>query len=237
MLPDFKGENEVSLEWFSRLKEYDSLSRARQGHLSAIKEQEERLSALEKRRSDSLSQLTNSKSDYVRLQQELQDIEEKMKLLNQQKQRWVDQGGDEKKRISMEEEISRLEDKGMELLQDLDNNEVERKDTQTFLGGLKNTIAEISAEVEVDVNKHKAEISQLDLRQTSLMEILPAEFQDLLMRTLKKNPAHGPFTRIDNGSCFFCRFKISRVDESEIDMQQKLKTCPQCSRIFIPYGT
>lgn len=237
MLPDFKGENEVSLEWFSRLKEYDSLSRARLGHLSAIKEQEERLSALEKRKADSLSQLTNLKSDYVRIQQELHDIEEKMKLLNQQKQRWIDQGGDEKKRLSMETEIAALEDKGMQLLQDLDDNEVERKDTQTFLEGLKKTVEEIGAEVTVDVEKHKSEISQLDLRQDSLMEILPSEFKDLLMRTLKKNPVHGPFTRIENGTCFFCRYKISRIDESEIDMQKKLKTCPQCSRIFIPYGT
>lgn len=237
MLPDFKGENEVSLEWFSRLKEYDSLSRARQSHLSAIKEQEDRISGLESRKADSMSQLNNLKSDYVRLQQELQDVEEKMKLMGQQRQRWIDQGGDDKKRLTMETEISSLEDRGMELLQKLDTNETERKDTQTFLDGIKKTIEEISLEAHEEIGKHKSEISQLDLRQSSLLEILPPEFKDLLMRTLKKNPAHGPFTRIENGTCFFCRFKISKLDESEVDMQKKLKTCPQCSRIFIPYGT
>lgn len=237
MLPDFKGENEVSLEWFSRLKEYDSLSRARQGHLSAIKEQEERLASLEKRKSDSLSQLNNLKSDYVRFQQELSDIEEKMKVLGQQRQRWIDQGGDEKKRLSMDEEIAALESKGMDLLQVLDDNETERKDSQTFIEGIKMTIEEIQSEAIVEMDKHKHEISQLDIRQSSLMEMLPAEFKDLLMRVLKKNLVHGPFTRIENGNCIFCRFKISKVDESEIDMQQKLKTCPQCGRIFIPYGT
>jgi predicted nucleic acid-binding Zn-ribbon protein len=227
----------VSLEWFSRLKEYDSLSRSRLGLLAAIKEQEERLSALDKRQADSLSQLTNLKGDYVRLQQDLQELEAKMKLLSQQKERWIDQGGDDKKRISMEEEIAGLEDKGMELLQILDTNEVERRDTQTFLEGLKKTYDEIASEVVLEVTRHRQEIEQLDLRQSSLLEILPPEYKDLLMRTLKKNPVHGPFTRIESGTCFFCRFKISRVDESEIDMQKKLKTCPQCGRIFIPYGT
>jgi predicted nucleic acid-binding Zn-ribbon protein len=53
---------------------------------------------------------------------------------------------------------------------------------------------------------------------------------------MAKNLAHGPFTRIDQGSCFLCRYKISRVEESEIDMQKALKICPQCSRIFLPYG-
>ncbi len=237
MLPDFKGENEVSLEWFSRLKEYDSLSRGRLGHLTAIKEQEERLFVLEKRKSESLSHLTNLKSDYIRLQQELHEIEERMKLLSQQKERWIDQGGDDKKRISMEAEISLLEDKGMNLLQDLENNEIERKDTQTFLDGLRNTVEEIGSEVAGEVARYRHEVTQLDLRLASLMEILPSEFRDLLMKTLKKNLAFGPFTRIENGTCFFCRFKISKMDESEIDMQKKLKTCPQCSRIFIPYGT
>src|SRR6476660_101679 len=108
MLPDIKRENEVSLEWFSRLKEYDSLSRNKITLQKAIKDQEERISTLENRRLEKMSQLTNLKSDYVRFQQELQDIEEKMKLLNQQRQRWIDQGGEEKKRLSMEAEISAL---------------------------------------------------------------------------------------------------------------------------------
>jgi predicted nucleic acid-binding Zn-ribbon protein len=237
MLPEIKGENEVSLEWFSRLKEYDSLSRNKLKLQKAMKDEEERLSALDQRREEKMSQLTNLKSDYVRFQQELHDIEEKMKVLNQQRQRWIDQGGDENKRLMMEKELAALEDKGMKLLEDLDLNEGDRKDAQTFLEGLKKTRDEIAGEVGAEIKKLQEEISQLDLRLGSLLEMLPPEFKDLLQRILKKNLTHGPFTRIEAGACFFCRYKISRVDESEIDMQQKLKTCPQCSRIFIPYGT
>ena len=237
MLPDFLGEIEVSLEWFSRLKEYDSLSKARIGHLSAIKEQDDRMLALEKRRDEKLSQLSILKADYVRLQQELLELENKMKILNQQKERWIDQGGDEKKRFTMEEEITRLEEQGFGFLEALDANETERKDAQTFIDGIGKTISEISEESKLEVLKNEDSIKQLDLRLEGILEMLPSEFKDLLMKTRKKNLAHGPFTRIDSGSCFFCRYKISRVEESEIDMQKQLKVCPQCSRIFIPYGT
>jgi predicted nucleic acid-binding Zn-ribbon protein len=227
----------VSLEWFSRLKEYDSLSKARLGELNAIKEQESRTKALESRREDSLTRLTGLKAEHVRLHQELLELEEKLKIQTQQRQRWIDQGGDEQKRLKMEEGIAALEEKGFEQLQNLETNETERKEVQTFLDGLAKTMDEIISEVKAEILLHQEKIKQLDLRLEALLEMLPEEFKILLMKVLKKNLAHGPFTRIDSGSCFFCRYKISRIDESEIDMQKKLKTCPQCGRIFIPYGT
>ena len=227
----------MDLEWFSRLKEYDSLTKARLGHLNTIKDQEHRMISLENRRDERMSQLSNQKSEYVRFQQELLEIENKMKILNQQKERLINQGVDEAKLNNLIDEIQKHEDQGFELLQHLETNELERNDSQTFIEGIGKTISEIREEAKAEISKNEEAIKQLDLRLEGITEILPQEFKDLLMRTLKKNLAHGPFTRIDNGSCLFCRYKISRVDESEIDMQKKLKVCPQCSRIFIPYGT
>ncbi|MES2528141.1 MAG: hypothetical protein V4598_13695 [Bdellovibrionota bacterium] len=227
----------MSLEWFSRLKEYDSLSRSRSGLLNSINEQKKRIEGLNTRQSDNLAQLAVLKSDYIRLQQSLHEIEQKMKVQSEQKQRWIDTGGDEKKRLAMEAELARQEEEGFELLQKLDENEVERKDVQTFLEGLAKTLLEISTEAKEEIKNFEGQISQLDLRLEGLMEILPPEFKDLLLKLLKKNLAHGPFTRIESGHCFFCRYQISRVMESEIDMQKLLRQCPQCSRIFIPYGT
>jgi predicted nucleic acid-binding Zn-ribbon protein len=227
----------VSLEWFSRLKEYDSLSKARLGESNAIKEQELRLKALELRREESLTRLTELKAEHVRLHQELLELEEKLKIQTQQRQRWIDQGGADDRRLKMEEDIAVLEEKGFAQLENLETNETERKEVQTFLDGLTKTIGEINGEVKAEILLHQEKIKQLDLRLEGLLEILPDEFKTLLLKLLKKNLAHGPFTRIDSGSCFFCRYKISRIDESEIDMQKKLKTCPQCGRIFIPYGT
>lgn len=227
----------MSLEWFSRLKEYDSLLKTRTGHLNAIKEQEDRVSALNGRKEERMAQLSKLKEDYVRLQQELQDLEARIKLLTKQRENWISLGGDDKKLTEMGSEISKLEDSGLELLDRQGLNSEERNDAQTFIDGISKTIAEIHGEAETEKTSHQKAISQLDQRLDGILEMLPEEFKTALMRALKKNLAHGPFTRIENGSCIFCRYKISRVEESEIDMQKKLKNCPQCGRIFIPYGT
>ena len=227
----------MSLEWFSRLKEYDSLSRSRMGFLNSIKDQEKRIEVLTNRKEDNLAQLSGLKADYIRLQQSLHELEQKLRIQTEQRSRWIDSGGDEAKRKSMEAELSKLEEDGFILLQKLDENERERQDIQTFLQGLEKTILEISLEAKNEITLFQNEITQIDLRLSGLIEILPGEFKDLLMKLLKKNLAHGPFTRMEEGSCFFCRYKISRVVESEIDTQKLLRQCPQCSRIFIPYGT
>ena len=106
-----------------------------------------------------------------------------------------------------------------------------------FLSGLEKTYLEIEVEVKAEISEHQKGIEQSQMRMKLIEEELPADFRSTLERTLKKNLAVGSFTRIDQGSCFFCRYKISRTEESEIDMQKNLKVCPQCTRIFLPYGT
>ncbi len=211
--------------------------KGRNEHLKAVKEQEMRIVLLNERKSEKMSQLSNLKEEYVKLQQALQDLEAKIKLLSTQRENWISLGGEEFKRLTMEEEISKLEDSGLALLDQQTKNAEERNDAQTFLEGISRTISEIQGEVNLEITKHQEAIVQLDLRLEGIQDILPPEFKDALNKVLKKNLAHGPFTRVDAGSCLFCRYKISRIDESEIDMQKKLRNCPQCGRIFIPYGT
>ncbi len=227
----------MSLEWFSRLKEYESLSKQRLASLSAVKEQELRMEKLSQKKDESIAHLSKMKTDHAHLQQKLHEAEKKILTQNEQKDRWINQGGSEEKRSLMEIELNRLEAEGFRILEELEENELGRKEIQTFLEGLQLTIKEIHAEVLEESEKLKKEISNLDLRLEGILEVLPTEFRDVLLRIVQKKLAHGPFTRIESGSCFFCRYKISRMEESEIDMQKLLKTCPQCTRIFIPYGT
>lgn len=206
-------------------------------HLKNIQEQQERLGKLKQRQVEKESELAELKAQYMQYQDELAEVEKKMKTASEQKQRLLDYGGDDKKIQTFVLEISVLEERGMELLEKLEQNETERADAKQFLTGLEKTTKEIADEVNTEAEKEKAAIANLDLRLSSLKAELPSDFKAQLDKLLSKNLAHGPFTRIEQGSCFFCRYKISRMDESEIDMQKNLKTCPQCSRIFIPYGT
>lgn len=226
----------MSVEWFFKLKEIDSLTKMKNGHLKAKSEQEDRLSKLNNRRLEAVSQSAKLKQDLISLHDELAQVEKKLKIASEQRQRLIDIGGDEKKIQQFETEIEGHEEAGLTFLSREEEIEAEIKDNREFMQGLEKTIKEIEDEVSQDVSKLDAEITNLDLRVNLLMDELPADYKATLQKVTAKKLAHGPFTRVDQGSCYFCRYKISRIDESEIDMQKQLKQCPQCSRIFLPYG-
>ncbi len=226
----------MSVEWFSKLKEVDSLTKMRINHLKSLSDQEARLATLLQRKDQELSLVSRLQSANHSLQQELFEMEQKLKTSSEQKQRFLDRGADEEKIQGFSREISSLEDRGFGLLEEIEANTQELERLRTFLAGLEETISEINAEAQTEIGKLRAEVRNIELRVSLLLEELPSDFRNLLLKTTAKNLAHGPFTRVDNGTCFFCRFKISKIYESEIDMQQSLKTCPQCDRIFLPYG-
>ncbi len=226
----------MSNQSFSILKEIDSLIKMRIHQLKAKGEQEGRLTNLNERRQTTILQTNALKEKLVQNHQKMGDVDSKMKVASEQRDRIRGRGGDEDKVRKYSLELDHLEEEGLLLLSEAEEVENQIKDLKTFLIGVEQTIQEIQGEVIVEINKFNKEIDNIDLRLKLLQDELPQDFQSLYQRISSKNPAHGPFTRIDNGSCYFCRFKISRIEESEIDIHKNLKTCPQCSRIFLPYG-
>jgi predicted nucleic acid-binding Zn-ribbon protein len=206
-------------------------------HLKLIQEQEQRLTKLNIRRQEQLDEASGLRSELLSVQQYYFEAEKKMNTCEEQASRLRAVGGDEAKIANFHKEATTLEDSLFALLERTETIQQELEDKKTFLAGLEKTYLEIESEVKEEIQDNQKGVSQADLRMKLILEELPSGFRDTLERTLKKNLAVGSFTRIDNGSCFFCRYKISRTDESEIDMQQMLKICPQCSRIFLPYGS
>lgn len=230
------GENEVSVDWFFKLKEIDSLTKMRINYLKAKSEQEDRVSGLNKKRQERQNQGDALQQEKFSVHHELAELDKKLKNATEQRQRLKDIGGDEKKILAFTETINECEERGMELLTREEEIDSELGDVKTFLAGIDKTIKEFEEEFAPETQKILQEVANADLRMKLLIDELPSDFRGAYDRTVAKKLAHGPFTRIEQGSCFFCRAKISRQDESEIDMQKILKTCPQCSRIFLPYG-
>lgn len=226
----------MSIESFTKLKEIDSLTKLKNSHVKAKLDEESRLNKLLERKTQTESAITAQKQLIISKNTEMAELEKRLKNAAEQKQRLMDIGGDEKKIQDFTNQISELEEKGFLLLDEQEKIESELGDLKTFLGGLEKTIFEIKAEIDEASLKLNQEIANSELRIELLMNELPADFKSLLIKVSSKNLAHGPFTRIEQGSCYFCRYKISRLDESEIDMLKGLKTCPQCGRIFLPYG-
>jgi predicted nucleic acid-binding Zn-ribbon protein len=237
ILSSDSGENEVSVEWFLKLREIDSLGKMRINHLKLLDEQQGRVEKLLERKEMTILQTTSLSQELRSLQQNMFELEKKLKLSSEQKDRLHSLGGDENKIRSLEKEIEHLEIEGFELLDRQENIQKEISENKTFLQGLEKTIAEIELEVSEDKMVQEKELSQITMRLKLLEEELPSDFQKIYQRVLQRKLAHGPFTKVDSGNCFFCRYKISRQDESEIDLQQQLKACHQCGRIFLPHGS
>jgi predicted nucleic acid-binding Zn-ribbon protein len=227
----------MSVEWFLKIKEYDSLTKMRNIHLKGIIEQQNRLSNLLERRQETLSQTEKLQLRLHDLGQNLFETEKKLKESEVQLQRMKDNYGDENKIVMQTTRTQELENEAFAILTQQENLESEKQDIKIFLQGIEKTITEIRTEVEEEISKDKAAISQLEMRLSLIFEELPNDFRELLKKTLAKNLAVGSFTRVDNGACYFCKSKLSRLEESEIDMQHLLKTCKMCHRIFLPYGT
>jgi predicted nucleic acid-binding Zn-ribbon protein len=236
LLSSKSKENEVSVDSFIKLKEIDSLSKMRIKYLSEIKEQDDRLSKLYEKRQSAIMQTAGLKEDLIAREMELVEVEKNLKRASTQKQNLIDLGGDETKIKNFQTEVDEWEEKGFGIFEEVEAHQNDLKDSQTFTSGIEKTIADIEAEVNLLKEKSKKEIENLELRIDLLKADLPEDFLTILNRTFAKNLSQGSFTRIEQGSCFFCRAKMSRIEESEIDMQKGLKVCHQCSRIFLPYG-
>lgn len=227
----------MSAEWFLKLKEYDSLEKMRGKLLKSMEEEQNRLKNLNEKRQNQLKESEELRQHISLLQQDFHDTEKKLKTCEEQASRLQDMGGDENKIQAFKKEASQLEEKLFHMLDVIEAEQTKINEIKTFLAGLEKTMQEIEVEVNEVLKGSQEELRGLEMRRDLILQELPDDFRSLLERTLKKNLALGPFTRNDNGTCYFCRYKISRLDESEIDVQRQLKTCPQCSRIFLPYGS
>jgi len=224
----------VSNTWFLILKEIDSLLKMKIKHEKFIQEENNRLTKLNEKLIDSIDKIQIVKKSIFESQNLIHEIEKQLEVLSKQKNNLFSIGKDTH---TIDQEVEKLEIKGLEVLEQVDRLKIEEHDHQTFQSGLRNTIEEIKLDVDQNVSAESKSLENIQMRINLRQEEIPPHFKETFIKIYSKNLAHGPFTRNENGSCYFCRYKISKIDESEIDLQQQLKQCPQCSRIFLPYGT
>ncbi len=131
-------------------------------------------------------------------------------------------------------ELNKSDNMAFELMEEVEKLDQEISDCNQFLSGSEKTVKEISKEVEDNNLPVIKEIEVYKGRIFLLQESLPSDVIDKLNRTIKKELTHGPLTKIESNSCFICRFKLTKVDQDQIEQHLKFKSCSSCQRIFIP---
>ena len=226
----------MSREAFQKLREIDSLMKMKNKELGLVKDQDDRLSSLENKKLARQEQKDQDKKAYTSTQQELFEMEKKLKTASQQKERLSEYSPDDQKIKELSNHIEEYELKGFELIEKIEMIERDLKDHDTFLHGLENTMKEISLESLDEKNLHVKEAQNLEERIKRLHEELPDNFKGVYTRLMSKNFIHGPFTTIQNNACMFCRSSVSKVEESDIDTKFAITHCRQCGRLFLPYN-
>lgn len=133
------------------------------------------------------------------------------------------------------ERQSLLEEEGFKLLSILDELREKIQDDRQFLQGFEKTLAEIRAEVETQANFHRRESEMALAHAQEIAHKLPSGWPEAYERIAKRQPPHGPFSRIQGFKCAFCHYTVSRPLESEVESQLLLRACPSCGRLFLPH--
>lgn len=221
---------------FSQLKEYDSLSKREQQLLREIDQENARIDKINSLIESHLTRRKEIKANIVNKNSLILDNESQLKILSEQTTRLIEQGSSEEKIAEFQKKISDLEEESFSYLEEIDALENELQETVGFENGARKTLQEIETEVKQLVQTKDQELELLKSHKNEILEKLPENIRNTLIKLSQKNLSHGPFTKIEAGSCMMCRFKISKIDENEIDVHKLFKQCPQCSRIFLPYG-
>lgn len=202
---------------YLRLKEMDALLTQAKIETTSVENEVNRLKRRESEKAEREIQLNTLKTEAKDLAHKIADLDRQLT-----------------QRLSPET-ILKLEEEGLALLirqQELEN---EIEDSKNFLAGFEKTLKEIHTEINEAISKHTLLKDQYLSRAQALESELSDDWKRAYKRIQAKNPAHGVFSRIENGHCYFCRGAVSRPLESEVEAQLLLKACPSCDRLFLPH--
>lgn len=237
----------MNKENFRVLKEIVSLLQELEKRDVLISEEKTRITRIEEMRKDAAHKIEQSeialKSFKERLLKVEQDIDSlatsieradnALNMAKNEKEAELSQRQKEENTLRLAEADS----EGFSLMEKLEEEESIINEKEEFLSGSQKTLTSISSEVEENNKPLMKEQEGFKGRILTLRETLNEMTLSKLDKVLKKKLTHGPLTKIESNSCFICGFKLTKVDQDQIEQHLKLKSCTSCERIFIPNST
>lgn len=234
----------MSAEDFKIACEINSLMQKKKTLLDEILSEKKRITFIQKNREERQTERDNLTESLKKLKTNMQQVENdiasfQITLTKDQTHLNSVSSNEQLKNLEssilhVKEKLESLEDKGLELLEGIESSEFQAKECEDFLKGSAETLNEIQIEVDIFTKSHQKKIEILNSRIDLLLDELPPSFKDRIERVFKRNIQISSFTRIISGACEFCKFSVTKADESNIEDKLQLKSCQSCGRIFIP---
>ncbi len=127
----------------------------------------------------------------------------------------------------------KLEQIILEFLEEQELATNESEEIESFLSGSIESLSEISAEVERDIEEEDNQILILKQRIDNLFDTCPKEMK-LAYSDSSKRFAESPLAFIKGQNCNKCFFAIERNLESQVERASVLEYCPGCGRLLAP---
>lgn len=131
-------------------------------------------------------------------------------------------------------ELNEIQERGMYLLEKIEEVKEEIENAQNFLSGIDETIDEIKAEVlEKQGLKNESE-KHIQERVSQILSDLPTDFKAKYNQLKKNAPHHNSLSLAKDKKCQFCHYEINSKKLEAIEIKFELHRCDMCKRILIP---
>ncbi|MBD66665.1 MAG: hypothetical protein CME62_15765 [Halobacteriovoraceae bacterium] len=234
----------MNKESFKILKEINSLYTSKDRTQHSIDSEYQRIAKIEKQSTLNKEELTREEALLSEFRQKLTHAEnevDKLQALIEKSQAHLNQVFTTEEIKALESQIDQatiqlhpLEEKTLELMQEIEDHEKRKEEIKEFLKGCQETIKEIQIEVDDAVIPLNKEIQSFQARIDLLISELPENVVSKLNQLREKKLTHGPLAEIAEKKCSICSFHLDQSLIAEVEKNLKFKTCSGCGRILVP---
>lgn len=235
----------MNKEIFRILKEFqslhlkkDELSKSIQNELQRIEKIEDQRTKRDKILQNDLVHLKQLKPEMTKIENQINETSNKLKnsrtkinqIASQHELEAINTQID-----SYENELSQLEEKGLEILEQTEILEESITNAENFLKGTLETIKEIEGEIKEENEPLYHELNTLKNRIEILKPQIPEKVLNRIVELQSKGPKYSPIAEITpQNTCKACGYLPPKALVDSVEVKLKLHSCPGCNRIFIP---
>lgn len=234
----------MNKEFFKIIKEINSLEAKLDVFQNLKADDKKRIKRLFDQKSYRQEDLNEASAKKDALQKELfsidrrtMEIEKNLKENNEKLNSIFDEKITSKLESSNEEltiELDEIQEKGLSLLEEIEEVKEEIENAQNFLNGIDETIDEIKAEVLEKQGLENESEKHIQERITQILNDLPTDFQVKYLKLKKDAPHHNSLSMAKDKKCQFCHYEINSKKLEAIEIKFELHKCDMCKRILIP---
>ena len=232
------------LQQFQNFVEIMALDAKIKSHLDIQADNHKRLQFVKVKREKSIEQNNQLEENLKEIKKESADVEAKLHQEGQKlttAQEHLSMATNQKQLDSLEKEISvlgqsvdLLEDRGLELLEEIESRETELEKLAGFIKGSLTTIEEISEEVEKDNSEQDSKIKTHEERINFLLNECDDYFKKSFIQINEKYRFKNPLTFLSQRKCRECYMEVDETLRDNVDRNLSLEFCPGCGRIVCP---